>query len=230
MEVNSMDTKKTTRIFFSGLLAFAGITCTLGPSSVATAEELNFQTYGTYADFSARWWQWAFSLPAENHPISGGDCEQGQVDDVWFLAGTFSSPAVRDCTVPAGKRLFFPVINSVFFKAAGGFAGGEQNTLLTMRQGAASFPDSADSITCTVNAETCDFHRVKSPAFSVLAQQKEGLVPPGFLKVPAHTDQLVADGFWVLLEPLENSGTIYFRVEDGDGNVLQEVTYNITID
>ena len=224
-----MNTKKMTHIFLPYLLAFAGITCTLGSSSVATAEELNFQTYGTYADFSARWWQWAFSLPAENHPISGGDCAQGQVDDAWFLAGTFSSPAVRDCTVPAGKRLFFPIINSVVFKAAGGFRG-EQNTLLTMRQGAAGFPDSAESITCTVNTETCDFHRVKSPAFSVLAQQNKGLVPPGYLKVPAHTDQIVADGFWVLLESVEDGDIIYFRAEDGDGNVLQEVTYNITVE
>ena len=34
---------------------------------------------------------------------------------MWFLAGSFSTePVVRTCEIPAGKALFFPLINSVY--------------------------------------------------------------------------------------------------------------------
>lgn len=30
---------------------------------------------------------------------------------MWFLAGTFGGPATRECSIPAGKQLFFPLVN-----------------------------------------------------------------------------------------------------------------------
>jgi hypothetical protein len=46
---------------------------------------------------------------------TGEHCAQRQVDKVWFLAGSFSTdPIVRNCEVPAGKSLFFPLINTVY--------------------------------------------------------------------------------------------------------------------
>jgi hypothetical protein len=71
------------------------------------------QTYGRWA---AEWWQWALGGRASVSPLldpTGENCAQRQVNDVWFLAGTFGSdPVVRECTVPEGKSLFFPLINS----------------------------------------------------------------------------------------------------------------------
>src|SRR4051794_22907267 len=77
--------------------------------------------YGlTYAQWSARWWQWAFSIPGPVNPLidtTGAQCAQGQSGNVWFLAGLWVDPplvpntAVRTCTVPSGKALFFPVAN-----------------------------------------------------------------------------------------------------------------------
>ena len=73
------------------------------------------QTYGRWA---AEWWQWALGVPAAVNPLidtTGEHCAQRQVDKVWFLAGSFFSPdpVVRDCEVPAGKSLFFPLINNL---------------------------------------------------------------------------------------------------------------------
>src|SRR5262245_2976080 len=72
------------------------------------------QTYGRWA---ATWWQWALGIPAAVNPVAdttGEHCTQRQVDTVWFLAGSFSTaPVVRHCTIPAGKSLFFPLINNV---------------------------------------------------------------------------------------------------------------------
>src|SRR5262245_22534911 len=73
------------------------------------------QTYGRWA---AEWWQWVLGIPAVVNPLTdttGEDCAQRQVDTVWFLAGSPSSdPVVRNCEIPAGKSLFFPLINNFF--------------------------------------------------------------------------------------------------------------------
>jgi hypothetical protein len=54
------------------------------------------QTYGRWA---AEWWQWALGIPADVNPVvdtNGEFCTQRQVDDVWFLAGAFTTdPVIR---------------------------------------------------------------------------------------------------------------------------------------
>jgi hypothetical protein len=74
------------------------------------------QTYGRWA---AEWWQWALGVPQATNPLidtTGDDCKQRQVDDTWFLAGSLESdPVVRNCEIPEGKALFFPLINKAFF-------------------------------------------------------------------------------------------------------------------
>lgn len=65
----------------------------------------------------ARWWTWAAGSPRGESPIAdttGEFCDQGQPDDVFFLAGTFGEEGVkRTCTVPAGKPVYFPLLNQV---------------------------------------------------------------------------------------------------------------------
>lgn len=69
------------------------------------------------AQWSRRWWQWALSFERADSPvadITGARCGAGQQGPVWFLAGAFGSGRVlRECTVPAGKYLFFPLVNYV---------------------------------------------------------------------------------------------------------------------
>ena len=70
--------------------------------------------YGTtYGEWSAKWWQWAMAMPFDHSPLAEtADCSEGQSGPVWFLGGSFvSAEAVRNCTVPAGKAIFFPVLN-----------------------------------------------------------------------------------------------------------------------
>lgn len=66
------------------------------------------------------WVRWAMALPAFDGPISdmtGELCALGQEGPVWFLAGTRGGTVTRECEIPAGKQLFFPLINvtCVFF-------------------------------------------------------------------------------------------------------------------
>jgi hypothetical protein len=79
------------------------------------------ETGNTYEQWSAKWWQYVFSIPAEVNPLfdaTGAQCavEQTGPDTraVFFLVGAInvSGTATRnDCTVPAGKPLFFPILN-----------------------------------------------------------------------------------------------------------------------
>ena len=66
----------------------------------------------TYAEWGVAWWQWALINPCATSVVSdpdgrfGADNQSGQV---WFLAG--GTPTTRTLSVPAGKFLFFPLIN-----------------------------------------------------------------------------------------------------------------------
>ena len=81
--------------------------------------------YGqSYSEWAADWWTWALAQPADVNPLldtTGEDCAQGQRGRVWFLAGTPGTPdpVSRTCTVPKGKALLFPVLNSFSGATAG---------------------------------------------------------------------------------------------------------------
>ncbi len=73
----------------------------------------------TYSEWAADWWTWALQAPASAHPLldaTGEHCGVNQSGHVWFLAGSFVGPVTRECTVPEGQALFFPLIN-VFYGA-----------------------------------------------------------------------------------------------------------------
>ena len=189
-------------------------------ASAAIISPVAIQSFGaTYGEWSARWWQWLLSIPTATNPNLGGDCGQGQDDDVWFLPGTFGGSATRTCTIPAGKPIFLPLINSVAFKPTGG------ETLLSLRRLAAEFVDSVTVLACTIDGNSLenlrDF-RVHSPSFSVTA-------PPGALLHASATDPMVSDGYWLLLSPLAaGPHTIHVQTETS-GGFSADVTYELTI-
>jgi len=186
--------------------------------SAASVEPIDSPKYGaTYGELSARWWQWLLSIPAATNPNLGGDCTQGQYDDVWFLAGAFGGTGItRSCTIPTGKPIFFPVVNSVSFKPT------SAETLLLLRSLAAGFIDSVISHGCTVDGEPVMSYRVRSPSFSFIA-------PPGALVKASGTNPMVSDGYWVLLDPLPlGTHTVHFNTATSGGFTL-DMTYTLTV-
>jgi hypothetical protein len=67
----------------------------------------------TYEEYAALWWQWALAVPKAQNPIFDGACDVNQSGNVFFLAGTTGGTATRTCTIPAGKGIFFPILNNV---------------------------------------------------------------------------------------------------------------------
>lgn len=75
----------------------------------------NALTDAIYAHEAKRWLRWAMALPWSTGPITdttGAACAQGQSGPLWFLAGTPGGPATRSCTLPRGKFLFVPLVNT----------------------------------------------------------------------------------------------------------------------
>jgi len=148
------------------------------------------------ADLSAQWWQWAGSFERNMSPVAdatGERCGNGQGGPVWFLAGTYgSSPAHRVCHVPAGKYLFFPIINYVVMPCSG--CGG-----LTCPEAEATAREMTDGPTALFfeldgrSFADLNGHRVASAqCFNVAAR-----APGGRNLSPS-----ASDGYWLALPPL----------------------------
>jgi hypothetical protein len=219
--------KTTTMLRVTGFVLWSA----LAAVPIASADPLPMQTYGSsHGEWSARWWQWVFSLPAATHPIldqTGDHCGAGQVDSVWFLAGTFGGNAERSCTIPPGQPIFFPIVNSAGLKAWG------YETLLDLRKLAAVAVDQVEHMSVTIDGVELEEEfllqqRVRSPAFSVIARAK-GVFPPGFTKVPGNADQIVSDGYWLLLEPLE-PGAHELHFSAAGPLFSLDVTYHLTVE
>lgn len=114
------------RRLITGLVVVVGMTVA-GTIPVAQADSSvaviviprDASAYGnTYGEWSARWLQRLFAIPAATHPAldtTGAHCAEGQAGPVWFLAGTFGGdPVTRHCSVPVGKALFFPLAAVLF--------------------------------------------------------------------------------------------------------------------
>lgn len=208
----------------SGLLVQAA-----GPLAVsahAAPPVVDLQTYGSsYGEFSARWWQWLLSIPKATSPIldtSGTYGGQGQVDDVWFLAGTFGGTVTRSCTVPAGKPIFFPLLNTSVFKPYG------YESILDLRAGVAATIDGVTSRFCDVDGVGCDSYRVRSPSFTYKAPPR-ALLPTGWASVAGNSDPVISDGCWTLLTPLSpGQHTIRFGGSTNTG-FSTDTTYILTV-
>jgi hypothetical protein len=125
-----------------------------------------------WKQLSAEWWQWVLSIPASVNPLidpTGGNCMVGQRGTTWFLAGVFGGGvAVRDCDVPEGTTLFFPVINSINFDTPGQCGQVDPVPVSVYRDASEQFVNGATNVFVTLDGEPVDpLHRTASPVFAV---------------------------------------------------------------
>lgn len=196
------------------------------------------KAYGmTYGEWSAKWWQWAYSLPADQHPFfdEGGDCSNGangQFGPVWFLTGVFSvsGTAVRDCTVPIGKALFFPIINVECATIEG---NGETEDEL--RDCTDFYMDLVTNVAAEIDGvavQNLQDYRFSSPLFTYGPLPDNNVLQfLGFDAPAGATSQSVADGFYLMLTPLSTGEhTIHFTGTFGNPiNFTLDITYYLTV-
>lgn len=214
------------RQFFAILSAFL-----LSTFSFAAENEgiLNSQmaSPGT-PQLSVEWWQWAMSAPEAESPVSdltGVKCSAGQRGDTWFLAGGFGSSKIhRTCSVPAGKKLFFPLINMVHWPKR----EGEPITCEDAKLAAALNNETAIDLFAEVDGialENLGRHRLKSDGcFDLFAR-----VPAS--ERPYNAYPSASDGYWMLLQPLPHGrhvikfGGRYNHASSEYGRMVQDIEY-----
>ncbi|HZA06704.1 MAG TPA: cache domain-containing protein [Nitrososphaeraceae archaeon] len=183
------------------------------PIAVFPAES---KPYGlTYGEWTAKWWQWGYSIPKNINPAyddTGKYCTQKQNGPVWFLAGTYGHPVNRKCDIPAGKAILFPILNSECSFAE--FP--KLKTLSELRICAKTIQNQVTTLNAAVDGvaiPNLQKYRILSPSFNFTLPQNN------ILGLPANvTTQAIADGNWVFLKPLPpGSHRITFR-----GGVLQQ--------
>ena len=222
--------KNTVRVFIAIVSISLGL---MLPLNIAFGDSQSFK------DSSAEWWQWALSIPVSENPLldeTGEKCVVGQRGSEWFLAGNFAGGrTTRTCTVPEGKTLFFPVINSVNFDTPNVCGQGSQRIPVEdLRATSAAFIDGATNLSVEVDGEPIeDLRRVQSKVFEVALPEENvfdepcaelGGVPAGIYS-PA-----VDDGYYVRLSPLEvGDHTLRIRAKNPSADFTLDVKYKLTV-
>jgi hypothetical protein len=174
-----------------------------GVSSNVPVFSLDSNPYGiSYAEWTAKWWQWILSIPVEINPAkdnTGENCGINQNGPVWFLAGTVGGVVKRNCGIPEGKAILLPILNH------GGTLADrrEQEMHIKGESDLLAFAESEMDVISNLEVSVdgvkligLDRYRVQSPIFDVVLP-KNNL----FEGTPGPT-RGVADGYWLFLEPL----------------------------
>lgn len=183
----------------------------------------------TYGEWAGEWWNWGLQFPSATNPImdtTGEFGHLGQEGPVWFLAGNFGGTTQRQLTVPTGKALFFPIVNTIWLATTPG------ETEEEIRAGANADIDGTSVLECTVDGiplEGLFDYRAESPPGGFVLYVAGGSVltewgfEPGDYPYPT-----VADGYWLMLAPLsKGEHDIQFHGVKGDFGL--DVTYDLNV-
>jgi hypothetical protein len=183
--------------------------------------------YGTsYPEWTAKWWKWVLSIPVENNPANdntGKNCAINQSGPVWFLAGTVGGVAKRNCTIPAGRAILFPILNH------GGTLADEPNIksekeLLSLAKREMDVISNLEVTVDDVKLNGLERYRIQSPIFDVVLPENNL-----FSGTPGPT-RGAADGYWLFLGPLpKGKHKIYSFGSCLAGKINIGVNYDITI-
>ena len=159
----------------------------------------------------------------------GKYCSLDQSGPIWYLAGTAGGSVVRNCTVPAGKALFFPLIANECSYA-------ENPNLKSVSQ----LIDCAKSADNNLNYLQLSIDGVTIPNMEKYRITSTKLFNFTFVKdniagvSPGPTSGAL-DGWFAYLKPLPTgSHTIRFggastSVTPGQGNYAVDATYHLTV-
>jgi hypothetical protein len=238
-------TRAIVQVLFAGVIAGAAI----APSNALAQAEPKVLGK-TIGEWSAKWWQWAFAIPAETNPMldeTGKFCHLGQQGPVWFLAGVWNpSPpdrpgkVVRSCTVPAGKHILFPIANSFWIQTPGDddvTCGKDDETCWRTEANNSLPPSIGGELEATLDGNPIIFNtktpiiRSQSPVFTAF------FPPDNVITLDFHVDvnqltgrPIVSDGFWVMLPPLSpGEYELHFRAGKEGQKGFQDVAYHLTV-
>ena len=173
-------------------------------------------------EWSRAWWQWAASFAREDSPVAdrtGERCAARQSGQVWFLAGTYGTRrTIRTCTVPAGRHLFFPLINYVVMRRPTG-----STSCAAVTRSAAEMMEDASGLLLEVDG-------VRYPDLMRHRQATRECFDLGALTEPrTQIFPAAANGYYVMLKPLA-PGRHTLNFGGVLPSMLQAVTYTLIVE
>jgi len=191
----------------------------------AATSQPNLIPTNLYKVLAAKWWQYLVSVPPSTNPIlDNNSCDAKQKGAVFYLVGTFGGSAERNCTIPQGKTIFFPVVNY--------FATLDKNdphvdTIAHLRKNVTDNINQAHDLQAKLDGININLEnaRAQSQPFPLRVPKDNIFGPPDI----AGTYLAISDGYWVGLKPLSvGQHTIHFfgKLQNSD---IGPVTYHITV-
>jgi hypothetical protein len=183
----------------------------------------------SYGEWSAKWWQWVLSKPPNVNPLvdkTGELCGIGQSGPIWFLGGTWGYPeVVRNCTIPSGVAIFFPVYNGECSTAEEPTKKSYDELRDCVLRGNTSQERIMKAEVDSVALSNLENYRVESPLFNVT------LPKDNVFGVKEGNTNAVAEGWFIMLEPLSKGNhTIEFQAITINPNFQTHATYHLTVE
>lgn len=189
--------------------------------------------YGrTYAEWTANWTKWLISIRQPANPITdstGKYCAQSQSGPVWFLPGTTGGAAERTCTIPAGRAILFPVLNSECDYASFPNVNSEPQ-LISCAQADINRGINQQATIDGISLKHLEKYRITSTLFNFTYP------PNNIFGAPVGPTQGITDGYWVFLQPLSPGkhelhfgGTTPGNPTTGTANFSVDVTYHLIV-
>jgi hypothetical protein len=197
-----------------------------------------------YEKLAADWWKWALSFPVTINPLfdeTGAQAYLGNQGNVFFLAGVFneSGTAMRTIEVPAGKPLFFPVLNGLWDNIGvrppylGGPFTPPAQPMTVPELYAALAANIASVSALQASVDGCPIpnlfsYRAKSAPFNYKLPATDNLFQFFGINVSGTITPAVTDGYWLFLTPLPvGEHTVNFG--GTNGSFTLNITYHITV-
>jgi hypothetical protein len=196
----------------------------------------------SYGQLGVLWWKWVLSIPAEQNPLfdtTGADCAVDQSGGRWFLVGSPGGSVTRSCTLPADKKIFFPIISvendypcpepPIFQPAPG------QSLKDFLTNGTGSIPGAVTLINQATDLQAS----LDGASIPILASYRGTSNMYSFAGDPSLTavfdpcitgsqQKAVSDGYWLLLAPL-SSGQHTLQFGGSLFGNPESATYKLTV-
>lgn len=186
----------------------------------------SIQSYGAWG---VRWFQWAMPASTASSPLLGpapdvtprAHCAYSGKGSVWFLADSiYPVPATRECALPPGSAIFFPVVWGFWVRSYPGEATYKfvKTTLREMAENTESMFAVIDGVPLTLPP------LIETPAFSFETSADNILGAPA-----GRWNPTAGCGIWVMLGPLSpGSHTLHYGVTYKDGSKY-DTTFVLTV-
>jgi hypothetical protein len=187
--------------------------------------------YGlTYEQNVENFWKWLLPLPKDASPWNdqdGHNCTNGQSgsnSSVFYLSGNGGGKSERTCNVPAGKGLFIPVSPMEISDKEAPNSSVEQ-----LHNIAKNDQDSVTSLYLKVDDK--EYSRQDLEGYRTDTKDFEVVFPKNAIfGVSEGPSKAVADGYYVITEPLEKGNHTIVYKSTLSLPFAQDITYNIIVE